>query len=134
MASLLLSTQRTNTTYQKHCPEQTKLYQLIEDNHQNLSNYLSQQGKYLPNYVKQEFEKYLQCGRLGNGFLRVKFQDCHHERLIAFSCKKRGFWSGRHPVSCGASRMTQTAALLIDHILPYQPIRQWVISLLFPLR
>ncbi|NRB37663.1 MAG: transposase zinc-binding domain-containing protein [Pseudomonadales bacterium] len=85
MGSLLLSTQPTNTTYQKHCPEQTLLYQLIEDNHKHLDSYLSQQGKYLPNYVKHEFEKYLQCGRLENGFLRAKYQDCHHEKLVAFA-------------------------------------------------
>lgn len=30
--------------------------------------------------------------------------------------------------------MTQTAALLTDHILPYHPIRQYVLSLPFPLR
>ena len=30
--------------------------------------------------------------------------------------------------------MAQTAALLRDHIFPHQPIRQWVLSLPFPLR
>jgi ribosomal protein S27E len=79
--------------------------------------------------VIKEFEHYLNCGKLENGFLRVRCEDCHHERLVAFSCKKRGFCP-----SCGASRMTQTAALLTDHILPHQPIRQYVLSLPFPLR
>ncbi|NRB42345.1 MAG: transposase zinc-binding domain-containing protein [Pseudomonadales bacterium] len=71
----------------------------------------------------------MDCGRLENGFLRVRCDDCYHERIVAFSCKKRGFYP-----SCGASRMAQTAALLTDHILPHQPIRQYVLSLPFPLR
>ena len=30
--------------------------------------------------------------------------------------------------------MTDSAALLVDEILPYQPMRQWVLSVPFPLR
>ena len=115
--------------YQRRKPEESQLYQIIEDNYQHLSDHLSQQNKYLPSYVNNEFESYLQCGQLENGFIRVQCQDCHHEKLVAFSCKKRGFCP-----SCGASRMAQTAALLTEHILPHQPIRQYVLSLPFPLR
>ncbi|NRB36978.1 MAG: transposase zinc-binding domain-containing protein [Pseudomonadales bacterium] len=115
--------------YQRHQPDKTTLYQLIHDNYLDLERYSSEQGKYLPAYVKRAFEAYLKCGKLENGFLRVRCEDCHHERLVAFNCKKRGFCP-----SCGASRMAQTAALLSDHIFPHQPVRQWVLSLPFPLR
>ena len=121
--------QPIETPYQRHEPEKSLLYQLVEDNHLGLASYLSQQGKYLPQYVKQDFDSYLQCGKLENGFLRVRCESCHHERLVAFSCKKRGFCP-----SCGASRMAQTAALLTDHILPRHTVRQWVLSFPFPLR
>jgi ribosomal protein S27E len=87
------------------------------------------QGKTLPNHIKKEFEAYLKCGRLEQGFIRVRCEDCHHERLVAFSCKKRGFCP-----SCGARRMAESAALLVDDILPPVPIRQWVISFPFQLR
>ena len=30
--------------------------------------------------------------------------------------------------------MTDSAALLVDEVLPYQPMRQWVLSVPFPLR
>ncbi len=43
--------------------------------------------------------------------------------------RKRGFCS-----SCGARRMADSAALLVDKILPHQPMRQWVLSVPFPLR
>ena len=51
------------------------------------------------------------------------------ERLVAFSCKKRGLCP-----SCGAHRMAETAALLSDEVFPDVPLRQWVISFPFPLR
>ena len=54
---------------------------------------------------------------------------CQAEKLVAFSCKRRGFCP-----SCGARRMVETAALLVDNILPPQPARQWVLSLPFALR
>jgi len=39
-------------------------------------------------YIKRqkEFEDYLKCGRLVHGFLRVRCDTCHDERLVAFSC------------------------------------------------
>jgi hypothetical protein len=35
---------------------------------------------------------------------------------------------------CGARRMAQTAAHLVDHVIPHVPVRQWVLSLPMPLR
>jgi hypothetical protein len=43
----------------------------------------------------------------------------HAEHLVAFSCKKRGFCP-----SCGARRMAESAALLVDEVFPEQPVRQ----------
>ncbi len=86
-------------------------------------------GRPLPEYVQQEFEAYLKCGRLEHGFLRVRCEDCHAEKLVAFSCKGRGFCP-----SCGARRMTDSAAFLTDEVLPAKPLRQWVLSLPFALR
>ena len=83
----------------------------------------------LPDYVRQEFDEYLKCGRLEHGFLRVQCDTCHAEHLVAFSCKRRGFCP-----SCGARRMAESAALLVDEVLPHEPMRQWVLSVPFPLR
>ena len=49
------------------------------------------QGRPLPAYVQREFEDFLECGRLEHGFLRVRCERCHDEKLVAFSCKRRGF-------------------------------------------
>jgi len=88
----------------------------------------AREGRSLPDYVQEEFDAYLKCGRLEQGFLRVRCEGCHAEKLVAFSCKKRGFCP-----SCGGRRMAETAALLSDEVLPERPLRQWV-SLPFALR
>jgi ribosomal protein S27E len=135
----------SKTAYEHHQPEQTLLYQLVEAHYPALVDQLAQhdcmdaggrathgvvaEGKSLPDHVHREFEAYLKCGRLEHGFLRVRCDKCHFERLVAFSCKKRGFCP-----SCGARRMAETAALLADEVFPDVPLRQWVISFPFPLR
>ena len=115
--------------YERHRPEETQLYRLVERHYPAFVEHLAEQGKALPAYVEKEFEAYLKCGRLEHGFLRVRCESCHCERLVAFSCKRRGFCP-----SCGARRMAETAALLADEVLPALPLRQWVISFPFALR
>ena len=112
--------------YARHRPEQTLLYQLLERYYPELAGLMAEQGRPFPRYVRKEFDEYLKCGRLEYGFLRLRCDTCHAERLLAFSCKRRGFCPG-----CGARRMTESAALLVDEILPAQPMRQWVLSARF---
>ncbi|MCP5170281.1 MAG: IS91 family transposase [Hahellaceae bacterium] len=119
----------TTPRYERHRPEQTLLYQLVQTHYPEFCAQLDAQGRRLPAYVRQEFEDFLLCGRLEHGFLRVRCEDCKHERLVAFSCKRRGFCP-----SCGARRMAESAALLVDEVLPAVPIRQWVLSFPYQLR
>jgi hypothetical protein len=37
----------------------------------------------LPAYVQEEFEAYLKCGRLEEGFLRVRCEQCHAEKRVS---------------------------------------------------
>lgn len=115
--------------YQRHRPEQSLLYRLIERYYPALVEHLAAQDRSLPESVQQEFEAFLKCGRLEHGFLRVRCERCHVETLMAFSCKRRGFCP-----SCGARRMVESAALLTDEVLPREPLRQWVLSVPYPLR
>jgi hypothetical protein len=115
--------------YLRHQPEQTLLYRIVEQHYPVFTAHLALQGKELPGYVQREFDDYLQCGRLDHGFLRVRCESCHAEHLVAFSCKRRGFYP-----SCGTRRMAESAALLVDEVLPEQPMRQWVLSFPFQLR
>jgi ribosomal protein S27E len=115
--------------YAQHRPESTLLYQLVEQHYPAFREMRAMAGRSLPDYIEDEFDAYLKCGRLEEGFLRVRCEHCHAEKLVAFSCKKRGFCP-----SCGARRMAETAALLADEVLPERPLRQWVLSLPIALR
>lgn len=83
----------------------------------------------VPSFVKREFEAYLRCGVLEHGFARVYCQECRYDRLIPFSCKRRGFCG-----SCLSRRMSETSARLVDSIIPEISTRQWVLSMPAPLR
>jgi len=115
--------------YSRHRPEATLLYWLVAQHYPSFRDRRAAEGRALPRYVEAEFEAYLRCGLLEHGFLRVKCNACQAEKLVAFSCKRRGLCP-----SCGARRIVETAALLVDNVLPQQPIRQWVLSLRFALR
>ena len=61
-----------HATYERHRPEQTLLYRLIEKHYPALVEQLEFQGKSLPTHVHREFEAYLKCGpgfTLSAGFL-----------------------------------------------------------------
>lgn len=116
-------------SYQRHQSEQTLLYQIVEQYYPEFKQHTEAQGQYVPSYIQREFDEFLKCGRLEYGFIRVRCEDCHHERLVAFSCKRRGLCP-----SCGVRRMVDSTAHLVDEVLPKQPMRQWVLSLPFQLR
>ena len=81
--------------YERRRPEQTPLYRLVQ---QHLNTFLALAAAAdLPDFVKDEFAAYLDCGILAHGFLRLRCDGCGHEKLVAFSCKRRGFYP-----SCGA--------------------------------
>jgi hypothetical protein len=129
VAARMASRDENTGRYQRHRPEQTLLYRIVEEYYPAFAGHLAEQGRELPDYVHREFEDYLKCGRLEHGFLRVRCESCHAEHLVAFSCKRRGFCP-----SCGARRMAESAALLVNEVLPEQPVRQWVLSFPFQLR
>ena len=110
----------TPVHYEPHRPEQTTLYRLVQ---QHAATFFAQAedaaGADLPQFVKDEFDAFLDCGILAHGFLRLHCGACGHDKLVAFSCKRRGFCP-----SCGARRMAQTAAHLVDHVIPHVPVRQ----------
>ena len=57
--------------------------------------------------VRREAEAFLQCGQLRCGFVEVSCEACHEARLVAFSCKGRGWCP-----SCTNRRAVETGANL----------------------
>jgi hypothetical protein len=86
-------------------------------------------GTGLPRFVVAEVEAFLRCGILAHGFVRLACEACHEARLVAFSCKRRGFCPG-----CIGRRMSERAAHLVDNVLPRVPVRQWVLTVPHGLR
>ncbi|WP_425133739.1 transposase zinc-binding domain-containing protein, partial [Enterobacter hormaechei] len=115
--------------YARHLPERTLLYALVQARYPDFIARLEAEDRPLPEYVREEFETYLRCGVLEHGFLRVVCEQCRAERLVAFSCKKRGFCP-----SCGARRMAESARHLVEEVFGPRPVRQWVLSFPYPLR
>jgi Transposase zinc-binding domain len=80
--------------------------------------------------ARKELLGYLDCGLLCRGLARLKCADCGERRLVAFSCKGRGFCP-----SCTGRRMNATAANRIERALPPQSgLRQWVLTFPFSWR
>ena len=118
-------------SYVRRTPEHGVLHRLVREHLQTflceLDRHDEQRGA--PLFVKREFQRFVRCGVLAHGFARFRCMGCGTDRLVAFSCKGRGFCP-----SCGGRRMTERAAHLVDHVLPRAPVRQWVLSLPFELR
>src|SRR5262249_46360703 len=118
-------------SYQRHRPETTALYELVRDNLDTLYGAIDDGALdvRLPKHAKKELEAYLDCGLLCRGFARLRCGSCNESRLVAFSCKGRGFCP-----SCLGRRMCATAENLIERVLPEVALRQWVLTFPFPWR
>ena len=119
-------------------PEESTLYKAVAA---GLKGFLEQReadGRGVPWFVRKALQGFLKCGLLEHGFCRLVCDDCRQEQVVArpsgsmpsapagtsASCKDRGFCP-----SCMGRRMADTAAHLVDRILPDVRIRQWVLSL-----
>ena len=86
-------------------------------------------GRTLPKFVTDELHGYMSCGILGRGFAHLYCAGCREHHVVAFSCKARAVCP-----SCLGRRMSAGALTLVDHVLPDVPLRQFVLTLPFPLR
>ena len=111
-------------------PTETVLYGIVR---QNLASFIAYAREHydggLPRYVEQELRAYLACGIFSEGFTRCWCETCGHDLLVAFSCKSRTACP-----TCAGRRMANTAAAIVDRVLPDVPVRQYVLSLPYELR
>ena len=113
-------------SYARRQPEHSLVHQLVAaeaDGVRAAVYRASEHGRGLPRHVDKELDAFLDCGLLHRGFARVVCRRCRSEHLIAFSCKGRGICP-----SCTSRRMADTAAHLVDRVLPWAPYRQWVVT------
>ena len=121
----------SSASYEPRCPTAGALYRIVREHFETFRAQAAslREGEGLPRFVEAEFRDFLRCGWLSGGFARFQCGTCGLDRLVAFSCKGRGFCP-----SCGGRRMTERAAHLVDHVIPDVPVRQWVLSLPYRLR
>ncbi len=60
VAARTASRDRDTGRYQSHRPEQTLLYQIVDEYYPAFAALMAEQGKELPGYVQREFEEFLQ--------------------------------------------------------------------------
>lgn len=113
--------------YRPRRPEKTPLFQVIKKNFLPWHKTHENEENPVPHYIAKVFQKYLGCGILAKGFACAHCEGCCKDFLVAFSCKARGLCP-----SCNQRSMVETAAHLIDSVLPRIAFRQFVIS--FPMR
>ena len=122
----------TSGVYKPRDPRTTALYEVVRDNLEPLYGAIGDGAiaVRIPKHARKELEAYLGCGRLCRGFARLRCEECGESRLVAFSCKGRGFCP-----SCMGRRMNATAADLIERVLPpASGLRQWVLTFPFSWR
>ena len=113
-----IRTETRGSAYARRVPEDTVLYGVVSDQLRTFFSDAESADREVPAFVARELTRYLECGILAHGFVRVRCAGCKYERLVAFSCKGRGFCP-----SCGGRRMADTAAHLVDRVLPLAPYR-----------
>jgi len=95
-----------SAAYRPREPQETLLWRVVRE---HLGDFLEHaRAEYagpLPKYVKDAFSKYLTCGDLSRGFVRLHCDGCGDDVLVAFSCKQRGVCP-----SCASRRMSNEAA------------------------
>lgn len=79
--------------YRGRKPRKSSLWQLF-DNHYDEFEYryddlFSREYVFFRPVISHIVRKYSECGDLEQGFARVRCPDCHHEHLLAFSCRGR---------------------------------------------
>lgn len=104
------------SVYRPRHPERTAFYRLFD---RHFDRYLGvyderfepRSGPLRP-VVRRSGDAFLDCGRLINGFARIRCPSCRGEHLLAFSCQTRNFCP-----SCQAKRAALFAEKLSEEIL-----------------
>ncbi len=114
--------------YRPRRPQDSDYYHCVEDYFESFvqiydDRFSRDYGFWRP-YIEKVIYRYLDCGDLSHGFARVRCNDCGHEYLLAFSCKRRHFCP-----SCHQKRVVEFAEWLCMDVLKKIPHRHFVFSI-----
>jgi hypothetical protein len=111
----------TGESGRRRAPEASTLHEAFRRGWPSVSSLL-------PKRIQAEATRFLTCGDVRFGFVEVACASCDDARLVAFSCKGRGWCP-----SCTTRRALDTGAHL-EAVLPRVAHRQWTLSLPMALR
>lgn len=107
-------------------PQFSALHKIIKNNFFSFIEEKERKGKNLPLHVQKEFKRYLTCGILDHGFLRLQCPLCKNEKFVPFSCKGRTLCP-----RCIGRRMHDLTIHLLENVIPPVAVRQWVLTFPF---
>ena len=119
---------RVSVAYRPRAYGNNPLYLLLQDHWESFKwsyddRFQQAYGALRP-IIERVVFRYLDCGNPSNGFARIRCPDCGKERLLAFSCKCRGFCP-----SCQSRRAEEWALWLSEHLLRPVPHHHLVFTL-----
>lgn len=114
--------------YQPRNPKNSPFHQILQHHYEDFLQIYQErfQAQYgvLRSVIPLVLEKYLACGDLTKGFVRIRCESCHHEYFLAFSCKCRYFCP-----SCHKKRTLLVGEFLTREVLAPVPHTQIVFSI-----
>jgi hypothetical protein len=114
--------------YRPRRPWTTALYQVVDRHFETFAAVYD--DRFAPAYgpwrpvVRTTADAYLDCGRYEGGFCGLRCDACRTERLLAFSCRRRGLCP-----SCAARTAALAAQHLVEAVLLPVPHRQVVLTI-----
>ena len=132
LISLLMKRGRWSITvrlkYTRSGPQTTSLWKLLNchfvDFEEGYAILFQKKRGFYRLVISHVVRKYHEYGDLREGFARKKSPDCHHEFLLAFSCRGRWFC----PI-CHNKKVVQFGHHLKESVLYPFPHRQYVFSI-----
>ena len=114
--------------YQPRRPRASPLWQIVHHGwHDFLAGYEQHHRKSLGPLrtgTVATVESFLRCGDLAAGFTRFHCPDCGHEKLLAFTCKRRHFCP-----ACHQRRVRSTSSWIAACVCHDVPHRQFVFTI-----
>jgi hypothetical protein len=82
---LVAHAQGPRATYRPRRPEETLLHRVVIEHLPTFAAREQGRGGRLPRFVDRELSKFVRCGILGYGFVRVRCSACGHDRAVPFA-------------------------------------------------
>ena len=114
--------------YQPRASHLSALHEILLDHHEKFESvyderYSRRYGPLRPQ-VGDAFRRFLDCGVLAHGFLRVRCRSCGHEMQVPWSCKRMTLCPG-----CGQRRCLEFGTYVDEAVLEAVPYRHVVFTM-----